>query len=155
MLCPVCKKEHKNPKFCSRSCSATYANSMTPKRKLEGTCKTCKKPAPAAWTYCKSCKYTRQIMRSQDQTIEQVRELFGAYEGHAKIRSWARTLFKKSGLPKVCKHCGYSLHVEIAHIIPVGDFDKSTPVNEVNRIDNLVPLCRNHHWEFDHGHLKL
>lgn len=34
-------------------------------------------------------------------------------------------------------------------------FDDEALVKEINDIENLVPLCPNHHWEFDNKILKL
>lgn len=57
MNCLQCKSETKNPKFCSKSCSATYNNSCGKynRRSLEGKCKSCKKPINSSRTYCKDC----------------------------------------------------------------------------------------------------
>lgn len=43
MKCIVCKSNTKNPKFCSRSCSAKFNNSKHPKRvkRTHGNCKSC------------------------------------------------------------------------------------------------------------------
>jgi predicted Zn-ribbon and HTH transcriptional regulator len=71
------------------------------------------------------------------------------------INKHARKTYELSGKPKVCKVCGYSLHTEVCHIKDVKDFPSSALISEINHIDNLVALCRNHHWEFDHGHVKL
>jgi hypothetical protein len=34
-------------------------------------------------------------------------------------------------------------------------FPLDTPIAVVNDLDNLVGLCPNCHWEFDHGLLQL
>lgn len=65
-------------------------------------------------------------------------------------RSWNKDLRK---LP--CQVCGYEKHVELAHIKPVSEFEDSAKLYAVNSPDNILVLCRNHHWEFDHGMLKL
>lgn len=54
-----------------------------------------------------------------------------------------------------CQKCGYSTHVELAHIKPVSSFPITAYLNEINSSDNILVLCRNHHWEFDHGLLNL
>lgn len=59
-------------------------------------------------------------------------------------RSWNKDLANSS-----CEHCGYSKHVELAHIKAVSDFDDSSLLSEVNSPDNLKALCPNCHWEFD------
>ena len=28
-------------------------------------------------------------------------------------------------------------------------------ISEINNIDNLIALCPNHHWEFDHSQLNI
>lgn len=71
------------------------------------------------------------------------------------IRKIADYVYKSSGKPYQCAICGYSNHIEIAHIKAVSDFENSTTIAEINSIDNLIALCPNHHWEYDHGILKL
>lgn len=73
----------------------------------------------------------------------------------SSIRKIAENIYKSSGKPCCCAKCGYSTHIEIAHIKPVSDFENSTTIAEINSIDNLIALCPNHHWEYDHGILKL
>ena len=53
--------------------------------------------------------------------------------------------------PKSCAMCGYDVRVEIAHIKSVSSFGANSTMGEINHVSNLVALCRNHHWEFDHG----
>lgn len=71
------------------------------------------------------------------------------------IRKIAEDIYKSSDKPCCCAICGYSNHIEIAHIKAVSDFEDSTTIAEINSIDNLIALCPNHHWEYDHGILKL
>ena len=73
---------------------------------------------------------------------------------YAYIRWHSRCVVMKDA-PKVCAVCGYDAHVEVAHKIPIADFEDNVRLNTINHIDNLVLLCPNHHWEFDHGNLKL
>ena len=54
-----------------------------------------------------------------------------------------------------CLFCGYQNHIEVAHIKAVSEFDDDVLISEINSSDNLIGLCPNHHWEFDHGILKL
>ena len=51
--------------------------------------------------------------------------------------------------------CGYDKHVECCHIKAVSDFPDTALLGEVNAPGNLVLLCRNCHWELDHGLLVL
>ena len=65
-----------------------------------------------------------------------------------------RIFFNENKNPK-CKICGYNKHIEVAHIKAVSEFSDSTLISEINDINNLIGLCPNHHWEYDHGLLKL
>jgi hypothetical protein len=65
-------------------------------------------------------------------------------------RNWNRSL---TLLP--CQVCGYSTHIELAHIKAISDFSENATLGEINNPDNVLVLCRNHHWEFDHGKLAL
>ena len=71
------------------------------------------------------------------------------------IRKGAEKVFSESGKPLVCAVCGYDHHVEIAHIRSVSDFPGDALISDINSEDNLIALCPNHHWEYDHGILKL
>ena len=74
-------------------------------------------------------------------------------------RSWwfseVRGLCRKMNehRPKVCQVCGYSLHVECAHVKAISEFPMETTLGEINAEENVAILCRNHHWELDHGHI--
>lgn len=71
------------------------------------------------------------------------------------IRKLAEAAYKNSNKPCECYICKYNKHIEIAHIKAVSEFDNSATIAEINSIDNLVALCPNHHWEYDHGMIKL
>lgn len=66
------------------------------------------------------------------------------------IRKCARS-YSKYILPKICMLCKYDKHYEVCHIKPVSSFNYDQLLSEVNNRDNLVHLCPNCHWEFDHG----
>lgn len=72
---------------------------------------------------------------------------------YGQIREAARKIAKN--ITNKCFHCGYDLHVEVCHIKEIGKFPDDTPISEINRIENLVKLCKNHHWELDKGFLKI
>lgn len=73
------------------------------------------------------------------------------------IRRNAEAIFKRDHKVMACAvpNCSYSNHIEIAHIRSVSSFSGETLISEINAPDNLVGLCPNHHWDFDHGLLKL
>lgn len=163
MNCLKCDKETANPKFCSTSCSVGYNNKLNPKRKAtEKFCKRCNTSlgfvlcsSPGS-RKCDDCKGAPRVDWSQ-QTKGKLRGAGNAILGgrYPYIRTHARRSYKKSGQPMSCSVCNYSLHVDICHIVDVKAFSEDISIAYINKIDNLVALCKNHHWEFDNGHLTL
>ena len=151
MKCPTCKKLHNNPKFCSRSCAAKFTN-LTPKRKLTKTCKDCSQKIRSNKTRCPVCsKKWQNSISAKDMTLKEA-----IYEKHHKssafalVRSRARQSAKKLGLDS-CQKCGYNRHVEIAHIKPISSFSEEIMLSVINSRENIMALCPNCHWEFDHN----
>jgi predicted restriction endonuclease len=70
------------------------------------------------------------------------------------IRSHARNKYKNE-LKDGCEICGYSKHTEVAHIKEINSFNDNATVEEINDKDNVLILCPNCHWEFDHGLLMI
>lgn len=57
MNCLNCMSETNNPKFCSKSCAATFNNlkGEANRRKPEGSCRECKNPITTRKTWCDEC----------------------------------------------------------------------------------------------------
>ena len=70
------------------------------------------------------------------------------------IRKAARQDYDRSGRAMACAVCGYSRHVEVAHLIPIAEFSDDDLIVTINTLTNLAALCPNHHWEHDHGMLS-
>lgn len=154
MLCPNCNEETKNPKYCSRKCATIVNNKLNPKR-------TKKAPVARKPVICKSCSSPFIIKRGNVQKFcnaciesENIKISDVAYEQHGKHHKYnfVRYMSRKKGLSlfKECSNCGYSKHIEIAHIKPVSEFRDDQKISEVNAKENLLALCPNCHWEFDH-----
>lgn len=151
MECIQCNNQTDNPKFCSRSCSATYNNKLWPKRKHTNKCIGCSKPIRKSTLRCQPC---HTLTLSEDMSLQDAEyHNHGKQSTHALVRARARAKAKPEGKP--CINCGYSKHVEVCHIKPVSSFPKTAMLSEINSKDNLVILCPNCHWEFDHGLLQL
>ena len=149
-----CRKETSNPKFCGTSCAAQYNNRMYPKRQRQRFfCKSCGAETGYRRSYCKNCNPTK----SQDYSFVTIAEIRSRarYQANAWIRKLARRAYNNSDSPQCCNVCGYSKHFEVCHIRSIQDFPDDTKMFEVNNLDNLVALCPNCHWEFDHGFLSL
>jgi len=78
-----------------------------------------------------------------------------AFQHSARVRQLARKLYRQSNKPQACIVCGYDKHFEVCHKRPINDFSDDAYVLEINDLENLVALCPNHHWEFDHNHLTF
>lgn len=163
--CLNCKKtfsknKSEAKKFCSRNCSGFYTNAV---RNIDKTyhCADCNILISKTWVpekYCIDCLISRKNNRVKYSKMT-LNELSIQYPSltnyHSILRSDSRRVFKNSQKPKECFVCGYDVFVNICHIKDVKDFDKSTIISEVNNIDNLIALCPNHHWEFDHKLLNI
>jgi len=144
------KKSKSGNVFCGRSCSAVF-NNKKPKRQRKTKCKTCQIPIRAGYTYCTKCFSNRLV---PNRTLESVMESKNDANRYGKVRQNAQLVYRQSGMSAQCLLCGYSTHVEICHIKNISDFPTNTLVSEINNLSNLVALCRNHHWEFDHNCLS-
>ena len=103
---------------------------------------------------CSSCY--RKSRYLDDKTLEEATKNRKKDSNHYnQIRKKSRKGYLESNRPKKCAVCGYDTHIEICHIRDISDWPKDTLIREINDLDNLVALCRNHHWELDHGMLEL
>jgi hypothetical protein len=150
--CLICKTKTKNPKFCSRSCAAKHNNKI-PKRNLEGKCECCKQKISSTRKYCKSC-FTLKFSAKDITLKEAIYTHTHKASAYSLVRSRAR-MTEKMKNNKKCYNCGYDKHVEVCHINPISSFSEDTLLSVINHDQNLIALCPNCHWEFDHGLLKL
>lgn len=72
---------------------------------------------------------------------------YGTPLTYQPIRSRARSIIKHK---KCCEKCGYDKHVEACHIKPISSFSHDTLISTINDPKNILALCPNCHWEFDH-----
>ena len=153
-LCLNCGKETTNPKFCSRSCSATFNNKK--REKIKKYCKQCGaligEGVECRRTLCENCN--PNIIDWSNMTLGEVREK-RQYQIHSRIRELARKKALKETRFCKCAECGYDKHIEVCHIKAISDFPDDTSIENVNDLSNLVGLCPNHHWEFDNGLLAF
>ena len=146
----------KNKRFCSRSCSAQVTNREVIKRSHSRICKRCGNRARSYKSDLCEEHFQDYLNRFKtDKTIGEYRNALSVKGKHGSwlhshVRNFARS-WNKHLLELPCARCGYSLHVELAHIIPVASFEDLALLSEVNSEKNIVQLCRNCHWEFDNG----
>lgn len=154
MKCKTCETETTNPSFCSRSCAAIYTNRAKPKRKRKTLCL-----VDGCNLLTKSYRHTRcEAHWLEYKDNKWINKTLGEYRSkhsvkgkhpswiNVHVRMFARSWFKEK--PN-CEHCGYTKHVEIAHIRAVTDFKDDELMKDVNARSNIKFLCPNCHWEFD------
>jgi hypothetical protein len=87
------------------------------------------------------------------------RELRDHYTWHLHYKTTigrhAKKVFSLSGKEKVCQNCGFIHGIQVCHIKGIAKFTDDTTISEINNPSNLVPLCPNCHWLFDHKLLEL
>ena len=163
MNCKNCNKETNNPNFCSKSCSAIHNNKLFPKRKTKKLCIVCNKLVKS-WKHSRCVEHQKKYLENKFDYIKELtlqdywqkKSLEGLHKSskNAHIRILARSHFKDL-ISKPCAKCGYDKHVELCHIKAISDFLPTSKIKEVNSYENLIQLCRNHHWELDNGLLDL
>lgn len=133
--------EIRRKKFCSSSCSCRHSNKTRIRVKKEKPIK----PSDLLGSTTKGELFGSSLL-SGDSFWQRAR---------VRITKHARKVAKKNLLISSCKICNYSLHVEVCHIKAVKDFPDTATLNEINNPANLIGLCPNHHWEFDHNGLEI
>lgn len=140
--------------FCNNSCAAQFSNKIAIKRPRTKKCKKCKKAILSKLTYCDVCYKVKHYI--SDKTLAEAvsRKKYNDANRYSSIRGNARNVYAANNLPRQCKCCGYKKHIEICHKKDISSFPPETLISEINSIENLVALCRNHHWELDHNELS-
>lgn len=150
--CP-CGKTTKNPKFCSKSCAAKHNNGLrTYKRRAKQYfCSSCniKTSKNCKTGKCRRCLSLYLIDQFGTKRLSDFQST-AARHRYQLVRAHAHRVMRLTDIPKQCKICGYSTHVELAHLRSIGSFAPDTLVSEVNDLNNLAFLCPNHHWELEH-----
>lgn len=158
-----CNMETVNPKFCSRSCAASFTNKISPKRKLSKKCSQCENIVRNYRSRLCEKHFKENKLASNEEYKNRTIGYYRSKEClkklhkssiHAHVRGLCR-IWLKHLTKKPCKNCGYFLHVELCHIKPLSTFSNDSLLKDVNSEQNVIPLCRNCHWEFDKGLLKL
>ena len=144
--------------FCSRSCNRTYQNKTNnPNPKIDRTC-TCEncnitfnKTKDQVSNTCSMFCYMELGMKQRLMKDVIKRNDANKYD---TVRKNAR-LYSKYFYPAKCMVCDYDKHYEVCHVKDLKDFTREETIYEVNNKTNLIHLCPNCHWEFDHNQLDL
>lgn len=151
--------------FCSKSCAAIFNNTVYIKRPTTTSIVSIKYIKKEHHIDCINCN--KNFLKSSNQTTNCCSRLCQT-EQYMKSRTLADTIvrirgnkfdtarsnarsYSKHFYPKHCMKCGYDKHYEVCHIEDLTSQDTSKTLFEVNHITNLIHLCPNCHWEFDHN----
>lgn len=157
-LCAQCGKETENPKFCSQTCSATFNNAIrySGLDKYVGVCKKCEGPCKKGRKLCNDCFTIRGLNGGEDMTLGEAKYKKGSQSNASTlIRFRARVMGIDTLGWKCCEKCGYDKHIEIAHKKAISEFTDDTLISVINSADNLMALCPNCHWEYDHPNCSI
>ncbi len=150
-------------KYCNSSCQNKHLNPL--RRQKTAVCKSCGKTYEryrtkgGVWSCSKNCPdcqklgYGRTIEFMHKNKAQVYNEYSSTYSARNAIAQNAQVVYKNNGGTCCCHLCYYDKHIEICHIKPVSEFDHLALMQEINIISNLIGLCPNCHWEFDHGAL--
>ena len=164
--CKTCNKEITKTKkeiedsksgfvFCSKSCSAKTTNLTSKPKYPIKNCLNClvdyrptrDKDSGTCSQFC----LMEHGMKSRKLSDVVKRTHSNKYDG---VRNNARLYSKYHYLPK-CALCSYDKHFEVCHVKALTDFNNNESLFEVNNKTNLIHLCPNCHWEFDHNLIPI
>lgn len=159
-VCLVCSNFTINKKFCSSKC---YGLFKLKKEKKKYFCKGCQCIIAIGWEnvrnhYCDLCIKNGKNPNIKNWDLVKQGELkskLGTQQFHARVRALSRVFYKRSDKPKLCCICGYDKFYEVCHIIPINKFNDNSTIAEINSLTNLIALCPNCHWEFDHNLIQI
>lgn len=132
MKCLNCNGDTANPKFCNKSCAASYNNKLT-KPKQKENCLNCGQPVGRGRKYCSNqCQAERtktlineQILRGEEVRHQQVRRyLMDTYGAKCMLCGWAKENVVTKRVP-----------IELDHI------DGNSSNNDLNNVRLLCPNC--------------
>lgn len=134
--------ETKVKQFCNRSCAAKLNNKLVGDRH------------PLKEYFCKKCQISIGFKVKNKRLCGQckrgsVLDFTKGEVGRTTIQKHARSV--TANRKQICINCNYTKVVETCHIKGVAEFTKETKLSIINHQDNLILLCPNCHWEFDHN----
>ncbi len=155
------KKAKSDNIFCSKSCAATFNNKKTKIKHgqniiKEYSCSQCDAIFKSDETNinkhitCSTACWQEAEMKTKF-IKDSLREGTNRYN---LLRQNARS-YSKYIYPRHCMLCHYDKHIEVCHIKDLKDFDINLTAYEVNNKYNLIHLCPNCHWEFDHNLIDI
>jgi len=142
-----CNKETKNPRFCSKSCSAIVTGSESHKRKRTKTCKVCSALITSEKTFCSNLCYSKG--RAKRRTTKPI--------GYERVKNFRARLKQQSidykgGKCSICAYSKCTKALEFHHLDPT---QKDFVISSVSKsfeaikyeLDKCILVCANCHRE--------
>jgi hypothetical protein len=132
-ICLSCREKTSNPKFCDRSCAATYNNRVSPKRHAKKSqCKNCGADLPSWRVFCSNAYQCDHRFK----TITLPAFFKGQVEGHTLKRCLKATTEYK------CDHCGNpGEHQSLPLVLQLEHRDGNHSNNLPSNLGWLCPNC--------------
>ena len=128
---------------------------MPNKRNPKNYCLNCDKKCKGSKSnLCKRCSSLNTINNFSKRLKGEFDSKYSRHK-YQEIRNHAHKVMNINNISKQCKVCQYNYYVELCHIKSISDFEDTSPLSEINSLDNLIYLCPNHHKELDGGILDL
>lgn len=143
--------------FCSRSCAASFNNSLSPKRSLEGTCLICKTKISKRLKYCSlKCRESNRDKVDPKEKLERNKKAVVSYRQRMKQKA----IEYKGPFCKLCGYIGPARSMHFHHLDPLKkDFAISSVTRSWDRVkielDKCVLLCCRCHCEVHGGLVSL
>jgi hypothetical protein len=136
----------------TRVCCDTGCWSRPKRHGKVNECPVCRKKIAIKAKTCNKHKPKMYVNLGNNKTKGHLLDIRSGYQSaRSTIRKHAFIVFKETNRRKACYNCGYKAHIEVCHIKPVSQFDNDATLEDINNPNNLIGLCPNCHWEFDHG----
>lgn len=147
MNCINCNAETSNPRFCSRSCSASHTNANVSKRMRETHCPVCNKPKLSNRKYCsKSCRDHIRPLKVSD---------------YSKTKKWRHKTKQQAVDYKggKCILCGYDKCLQSLDFHHLDASQKEFGIASaykslykmMKEVDKCILVCSNCHGEIHAG----
>ncbi len=150
--CIVCETMTTGKNFCSIKCRQLYKSNPSignQEDKKRYCCNSCGKETIFIYFCSNDCRKSYK-KESKKKSIIGVDNRQKFLLTDIEIRSDARLRFSKLKIT-YCENCSYSKNYQIAHIKAVSSFLDNDFIKDINDLTNLIALCPNCHWEFDHN----
>ncbi|KKK93563.1 hypothetical protein LCGC14_2691640 [marine sediment metagenome] len=177
-ICAQCNKEfwkkvsqrRGTNDFCGRKCAVSFNNKIdvAPKRKPKPRkCQLCgetfftcyaadRRPYQGLVT-CQKC-WDKYRLNANTLTVGGLRTTLTERGTGTKIGPYIRSLnriWNRDLISLPCQQCQYDFCIDLCHILAIKDAPDDMLLIELNHPSNILVLCKNHHNEFDRGHLAL